>query len=182
MNKLTKEQARIVYKNKRLNALQKEEKQSIIFEKISSLIKEKHFNKIAIYYSFKDEINTVQLIDFLKAKSYKIYLPKIVEKGKIEFYLFEENTRLEKNSFGIFEPFGVIEKVKPEDIDLIIVPGLAYNNKKKRLGYGGGYYDRYLPLCANALKVGLFYKEQFDKDDSIIFDEKDFPLDLIITN
>ena len=83
-------------------------------------------------------------------------------------------------AFGIKEPDpakGVI--VPPEDIDLVIAPCSSFDDKCRRLGMGGGYYDRYLPKCSNAKVIAVAYEAQ--RADEIPTDEYDRPVDAVIT-
>ena len=83
-------------------------------------------------------------------------------------------------AFGIKEPDparGVI--VPPEDIDLVIAPCSSFDDKCRRLGMGGGYYDRYLPECVNAKVIAVAYEAQ--RADEIPADEYDRPVDAVIT-
>ena len=83
------------------------------------------------------------------------------------------------NRYGIPEPDPAHSiKLAKEDIDVIIVPCVGFNEKKQRLGHGGGYYDRYLKDC-KALKIAVAFEAQ--KLDSEFAEENDVPVDLIIT-
>ena len=83
------------------------------------------------------------------------------------------------NRYGIPEPDPAHSiKLEKEDIDVIIVPCVGFNEKKQRLGHGGGYYDRYLKDC-KALKIAVAFEAQ--KLDSGLAEENDIPVDLIIT-
>ena len=67
----------------------------------------------------------------------------------------------------------------PEDIELVICPLVAFDDKKQRLGYGGGYYDRYLPKCKNALVLGIAFEAQ--RLERVPRDEYDLNMDIIVT-
>ena len=89
-----------------------------------------------------------------------------------------------KGSFGILEPINeVVEDkrlIKPEEIDLVIVPGVAFDKNMNRIGFGGGFYDRYLSLLKSSCKkVGLAY--QFQIVEKIETEEHDMKVDMIVT-
>ena len=98
---------------------------------------------IATYLSFPHEFQTDSLIKRAQKDGKEIVIPKTYPKGKMDFVLYEPE-KLERNSFGLFEPQGDFTILEPSQIDLIHVPGLAFTNEGYRIGYGGGYYDRYL--------------------------------------
>ena len=98
---------------------------------------------IATYLSFPHEFQTDSLIKQAKKDGKEIVIPKTYPKGQMDFVVYEPE-KLERNSFGLLEPQGSITVVQPAQIDLIHVPGLAFTNEGYRIGYGGGYYDRYL--------------------------------------
>jgi 5-formyltetrahydrofolate cyclo-ligase len=97
---------------------------------------------IATYLAFDFEFNTMLLIEQAQKDGKKIVVPKTYPKGKMIFVTYNESD-LVKTRFGLLEPLGdqAVEKAK---IDLIHVPGLAFNFSGFRVGYGAGYYDRYL--------------------------------------
>ena len=83
-------------------------------------------------------------------------------------------------AFGILEPDPDSSlEIAPEDLDLIICPGVAFDKDGSRLGMGGGYYDRFLPKCKNA--VILMAAFELQKADHIPVDAWDFPMDMIVT-
>ena len=98
---------------------------------------------IATYLSFPHEFQTQGLIDQALRDSKKVLIPKTYPKGRMEFVVYDSQ-QLGKTSFGLLEPQGDLEVVDASQIDLIHVPGLAFTTEGYRIGYGGGYYDRYL--------------------------------------
>ena len=98
---------------------------------------------IATYLSFPHEVQTQELIEQALKDGKKVLIPKTYPKGRMEFVVYHPQ-QLAKTSFGLLEPQGDLEVVEPSQIDLIHVPGLAFTTEGYRIGYGGGYYDRYL--------------------------------------
>ena len=98
---------------------------------------------IATYLSFPHEFQTQELIERVLKDGKKVLIPKTYPKGRMEFVVYDPK-QLAKTSFGLLEPQGDLEVVEPSQIDLIHVPGLAFTTEDYRIGYGGGYYDRYL--------------------------------------
>ena len=98
---------------------------------------------IATYLSFPHEFQTQGLIEQALKDGKKVLIPKTYPKGRMDFVVYNPQ-QLVKTSFGLLEPKGDLEVVDPSQIDLIHVPGLAFTTEGYRIGYGGGYYDRYL--------------------------------------
>ena len=98
---------------------------------------------IATYLSFPHEFQTQGLIEQALKDGKKVLIPKTSPKGRMEFVVYNPQ-QLVKTSFGLLEPQGELEVVEASQIDLIHVPGLAFTTEGCRIGYGGGYYDRYL--------------------------------------
>ena len=98
---------------------------------------------IATYLSFPHEFQTQELIEQALKDGKKVLIPKTYPKGRMEFVVYHPQ-QLVKTSFGLLEPQGNMEVVDASQIDLIHVPGLAFTTEGYRIGYGGGYYDRYL--------------------------------------
>ena len=98
---------------------------------------------IATYLSFPHEFQTQGLIEQALKDGKKVLIPKTYPKGRMDFVVYHPQ-QLIKTSFGLLEPQGDLEVVDASRIDLIHVPGLAFTTDGYRIGYGGGYYDRYL--------------------------------------
>lgn len=112
---------------------------------------------IASFVSFQNEINT-QLLNRRLAREKRLALPR-VERETLTFYLIENlNTELCISLMGILEPIPSLCK-KAEHIDIVLVPGLVFDRQHHRLGYGKGYYDRWLSEH-QVFSIGVGYQEQ----------------------
>lgn len=134
-----------------------------------------------IYNSFRSEVDTTYIIE--EALDEKIVTLPVTNSldHSMEAYEINEDSVFVQDSYGIQIPDTKTSNIiNPKEIDLTIVPLLAYDNLGNRLGYGGGYYDRYIPrLRKNAIVVGLAYSNQFVEELTIEhFDKK---LDYVIT-
>lgn len=98
---------------------------------------------LATYLSFEYEFKTSLLIEQALRDGKRVCVPKTYPKGRMVFMDYQKE-QLEKTAFGLLEPKETAQIVRKEDIDLIHVPGLVFDPKGYRIGYGGGYYDRYL--------------------------------------
>lgn len=126
------------------------------------------------------EVNTEYILNILYGKDKNIVLPKMNKEEKsLSHFLLTEQTILKKNSWGIVEPQNGF-KVSPSEIDVIFIPLLTYDKKGNRIGYGGGYYDRFLCECrSNSLKIGLSFFSPEEKIEDVF--ESDIPLDYCVT-
>lgn len=158
---------------KRRNIFNKKELSTIIVNKIINLDIYKESRVVALYNSLKDEVETRDLI--IKSQDKTLLLPKIIN-DKIEFIKINNNTKYKKSSFGVMEPIGTIYN---GPIDIIIVPGVAFDRNLNRLGFGKGYYDKYLSH-KDIYKIGICFNEQLL--DTLPTDSFDIKMDLIITN
>ena len=136
----------------------------------------KKAEKIAGFYSFGNETDIRQLYqDFSK----QWFLPKVVNDEIMVFYPYKNLSNMAKNKFGIYEPVSGIE-LSPEEIDIIIVPALMADKKGHRLGYGKGYYDRFLKkLSEKCIKIVLIPEVLMTEE--LPYDEFDVPVDMAIT-
>ena len=168
----------IRYKMKSLRLLVPEsEKRSAAEEVFERLEKTAAFllaDRIMMYHSLPDELSTH---DFLRkwAGKKRFYLPR-VNGVHLEVLPYEER-RLELGSFHIEEPTGN-EITDPSEIELVVVPAVAYDRKGKRLGRGKGFYDRFL-THTKATKVGVGY--EFQLVDELPSEPHDVAMDMVIT-
>jgi 5-formyltetrahydrofolate cyclo-ligase len=134
------------------------------------------------YYPYNYEADTLELLKKLEKKNYLISLPKINKNNKMNFYQWSFKDPLAINIYGIPEPISK-KKVNPE---VLLVPLVAYDGELNRLGYGGGFYDRYISSVKQdkkIIKIGLGFSfqkinklptNQYDKKLDYIITEKDF--------
>jgi len=126
------------------------------------------------------EVNTEYLLNILAGKDKNIIISKSnFENFSMSHYVLTDNTLLKKNQYNIPEPVNGIP-VETKLIDVVFVPLLAYDLKGNRIGYGKGFYDRFLALCKpETLKIGLSFFEP--ESETITTSEKDIILDYCIT-
>ena len=147
---------------------------------IYSYLKKKNYNLKIIggYYPTNYEIDDLEILNYFFKKGSMISLPKIKKKSQMEFYKWSQNDLLLINKYGIPEPDN--ENIVYPDI--LFVPLVAFDNDLNRLGYGGGFYDRYIQKISKIkkiVKVGLAFS--FQKLNIIPINKHDKKLDIIIT-
>ena len=146
-----------------MKAIPREQKQSIDQALTEGLLQHPFYqeaNTIATYLSFPHEFQTQELIEQALKDGKKVLIPKTYPKGRMDFVVYDPQ-QLVKTSFGLLEPQGDLEVVDASQIDLIHVPGLAFTTEGYRIGYGGGYYDRYLKhFSGHTLSTVYHYQVQ----------------------
>lgn len=129
---------------------------------------------VLTYLAFQNEIDLSCLFDVMP--SIKWVVPRLDGNG-MSLHVYEE-THLVRHRFGMLEPDTSLPKVRPSDVDIVFVPGVVFDRHGVRIGFGGGYYDQFLPKT-HALRVGITY------DDCLVnrlpFEQHDQQVDWIIT-
>lgn len=155
-----------------------------ILDKVISNIDYQMATNIFIFVSYKSEVDTHDIIRNALSQGKRVCVPKVIskEEGMKAIYINSLDELSPQAPFGILEPEIYDNNIANEsDIDLVLVPGVAFDNNGGRMGYGGGFYDRFLPLIQrNCRKIGLCYS--FQVVDSVIMEQNDESVSCIITD
>jgi len=162
------------------NTSYKDEGISLVqFKKILNQLDLKNKTNIGGYYPINSEIGCLNILENLEKDNFKISLPVIKKKNNMDYYEWSFKNLLKVSNRGIPEPF-TKKKVYP---DVLIVPLVGFDKNKFRLGYGGGFYDRYISKIQNIKKIitigFAFSFQEIFKIPTNKFDQK---LDIILTN
>jgi 5-formyltetrahydrofolate cyclo-ligase len=160
-----------------------------IHKRLLALKSYKQTELVLLYMATDREVQTVYLIESALADGRTVYVPRITGKELCFHLINEARKSLKPNSYGIPEPDAELPSLAWDTLtaraSIIIVPGLAFDRQKNRLGRGKGYYDRFL----NTLKkhtartctlIGICFSEQLYS--ALPFDRNDVPMDLVITD
>jgi len=158
-----KKELRERYKELRKN-IQETEVESLSLEIANRLLSlpiwEKNYFHIFLPMVNQNEVNTEFIMHILSGKDKEIIVSKSdFVTGEMKHFLLTDNTKLMANAYGIPEPVDGIE-IPVEKIDVIVVPLLAFDLQGNRVGYGKGFYDRFLAECRNdVVKIGVSFFE-----------------------
>lgn len=170
-------------KIKSYSELEKSEKSDIIKNKLFSEEEFKKAKVVMFYVSLKDEVSTLSMIDEAIKTGKRVCVPVIFKSTKhlIAGEIKNRKRDLEKQHFGIYQPReGRVQEVPLDDIDLVVVPGIAFDKNNVRLGRGHGYYDRFLCGLPNRAKtIGLAF--DFQVLETLPKDSHDIPVSKTIT-
>ena len=154
-----------------------------IYKRLIALELDREYDNILLYSAIRNEVNTDEYFTYLINKAKRIYYPR-VSGDKMSFYRVRSLDELNCGSFNIKEPDMTKEYTQADGRALMIVPGLAFSDTGYRIGYGKGFYDRYLSSFTKrdtVMAIGVGY--DFQLLSSMTFeDEYDVPLDGVITD
>jgi 5-formyltetrahydrofolate cyclo-ligase len=163
-----------------------DEKNSRIVKNTMELLMRRTFSVIHLFLPLRDknEMDTWRIITDLRTSfpDVDIVIPRVVpDTYQMHHYLFTDDTRLIENRWKIPEPDPLSgTEVLPESIDIVVLPLLAFDTAGYRVGYGGGFYDRFLKECkSDVLKIGLSFFDPVDHIEDI--DQYDMRMDYCIT-
>lgn len=157
-----------------LSELERESAAAEVFARLEATAAFQMADRILMYHSLPDELSTLSFLRKWKNDK-RFFLPR-VNGVNLDILPYDES-RLELGSFHIEEPQGDT-LVDPDEIELIVVPAVAYDRSGNRLGRGKGFYDRLL-ATTRATKIGVGY--EFQLLDSLPAEEHDVPMDMVIT-
>lgn len=160
---------------KKMPSKQKQQKETVILQLLFSSQIWQTAESVGVIRSLPFEFDTAAIFAKGFEQNKRIAVPKAQQK-KLQFYHVEPATRYETSAFGVEEP---ISEQEAHHLDLLIVPGLAFSKTGYRIGFGGGYYDRFLSAF-DGKTVSLVFGEQFN--DQWTPDVFDIPIDKIYTD
>ena len=137
------------------------------------------YKNIFLYKHFKKEVRTDKIIKYLLNNNTNVYLPICyTDNLQMSFgQIFNLKSELKKNNYGIEEP--AVQSDEKTTIDCIIVPGIVFSKSGNRIGFGCGYYDKFLNSHKQCFKIGLCY--EFQLYEEIPTESFDVPMDIIVT-
>jgi 5-formyltetrahydrofolate cyclo-ligase len=170
----------LLRKRKNTSLLSRRTKSRRILRELSEEPVFRKAKHVAFYYGIESEVETSSFLrKVLKDK--KLYLPRIGPKKCLTLCRVRSLSKdLRKGTYGIMEPRAVCVKALASQMDIIIVPGVAFDKQGGRLGRGGGYYDRFLRKTQKIVKIGLCFREQLVK--KVPMKAHDVRMDRIITD
>ncbi|WP_034550397.1 5-formyltetrahydrofolate cyclo-ligase [Carnobacterium funditum] len=169
---------------KQLNELdveQKEKQAEVIIKTLFQTSEWSNAKTIAVTMSQDLELDTQVIIEKAWSENKVVVIPRAKKDRKMDFVVYTKDTPIEISSFGLREPIPDLLAISKSEIELIVVPGLAYCESGFRIGFGGGYYDRFLAdykgktisLVLNEQKINSFKVDSFDiQIDFLITTEK----------
>ncbi len=171
---------RLSEKRKSLDKTEKAKWDKIISETICNSDYFKNSEQVLVFSSTEDEFDTRYIIERCRESYKRVFYPRCIDKdGNMSFFKVDSVGDLAFGNFGILEPKEACKKYVPQDNDLVIVPCLSADRQKNRIGYGKGYYDRFLKDF-NGVSVSPCYDVLLE--DEIPTDKYDMQINIIVTD
>ena len=146
----------------------------------NELFRLEQYNKsktVMFFVSFNSEVDTHEMIK-TALKNKNVVIPKVEHHGIEPSVIIDFDNLLPSRKFDILEPIETMQ-IAYKNIDLVLVPGIVFDEYGHRIGYGFGYYDKFLHKVPKALKIGLAF--DFQVIDKIPKEQHDVPIDMIVT-
>lgn len=183
MSALSKEELRKAFLKMRVNFDSKkiEEYSDIVSKSILSHYLYNEMKNIMVYISFKNEVNLKYLIEQSWMNGKNIFIPKTnIVAHTMQPYQINSWDDTIKGNYNLIEPKNNLTPFPIDEIELVLVPGIVFDRKGNRLGYGGGYYDRFFSqFIVHPFRIGVCY--EFQLIDNLPSEQHDLPMNEIVT-
>lgn len=177
--KETKTQLRRSWKEVRASVPDRDNKNRQIQEKFLTDSAMKQAKSVFLYLSFGSEVDTIPILEELLRRGVRVSVPRCHKETRtMDAVAITHLSQLKPGAYGILEPEPALPIISPKEIDLAVVPALAFDKEGYRLGYGGGYYDRFLAEFSG-ISVGLAFSDCIT--EHLPREEFDKPVDVVIT-
>lgn len=172
---------RVLARRDALGAAERSALAAKIIARFLSLPEVERSDRVLAFWSFGSELSTTGLIDGLLDRGTGVALPRIAD-GELEAVAYRRGDRLSEASFGALEPLGGLV-LDPATIDSIAVPGVAFDRAGNRVGYGGGFYDRFLARTRDdSSRIGVgFALQLMPPGEALPAGHHDLTVDLVVT-
>lgn len=172
-----REQAKKYYQNQSIG--ERAQLMQAMVKQVTALDVWKKADQIALTLAQNNELPTQLLIQTALLQKKSVYLPKVAPNHQLSFIRIDESTEYEMHRFGMLEPVGdVLSNVA--ELELVIVPGLAFSSDGHRVGFGGGYYDRLLAKYPEMETIGLVSRSFFSETTTWETNEFDQPVKQVV--
>ncbi len=159
---------------------QREAASHAVTEALLALPEMAEAHAVLVYGSMPEEIDTAELIRALWRRGTKVALPRVRGRRDLQLHWHEPDRKLCTGAYGLQEPCPEAPEALPSEIDLVVVPGVAYDLECRRLGLGAGYYDALLAgMSGSATTVGVAFDEQLAR--VVPCGDHDEPVDVLVT-
>jgi 5-formyltetrahydrofolate cyclo-ligase len=174
----------VISKRNALTTVEHTVASSLILEHLKNIPEFKFARAVAGFVAFRNEVATKEILEMILSKKIALFLPRINPSTRtMQFYHITDLRQLIKNNMGILEPDP--EKCVLGDIhhiSLVLTPGVVFSKDGYRIGYGGGYYDRFFTtISEDVARVGLAFDLQIVDIDEMPRQPHDLPVHRIIT-
>jgi 5-formyltetrahydrofolate cyclo-ligase len=133
------------------------------------------------YMAILKEVDPASILQIAREQGKSIGLPRVdMQNQVLSIHQWSKGDPLEKSPFGVMEPYASAPEIKPLEIDLVLVPALAIDPRGYRIGYGKGFYDRFLALLSDAKAVGIAYDFQLIIESPAT--KGDLPVSVVVTD
>ncbi|MGZ5295339.1 MAG: 5-formyltetrahydrofolate cyclo-ligase [Actinomycetota bacterium] len=162
-----------------MSAAERERASARIVDRLLMLPEVERASTVMAFWSFGSEPDTGRLVEALHARGVRVALPRIVD-GEMEPHTYTPGDAVTETSFGAREP-SAGEELDPSAIDVVVTPGVAFDRSGRRVGYGGGFYDRFFPRTRpDTTRLGIGFDLQLIEGD-LPSGRSDLGLDGIVT-